>query len=96
MVQALKRSSRPDFDQVYQAQEEPLTQEYNQLSLSETKLAEVIFFGKIAAFAITTVLVCFILLSQGFSSFWALVLALSASSAIITAGRYVTNIIFEP
>lgn len=79
MADNLKRQ----FDQVEDFESEvrqtPTYQEYDGLNSNSIKLQDMIFFGRISLFCVTTVLVAFLFLvaqvATGWSFFWAIVIS---------------------
>lgn len=71
------------FDQVEdferQVTQTTTYQEYDALNSNSTKLQDMIFFGRISAFCVTTVLVAFLFLvaqvATGWAFFWAIVIS---------------------
>lgn len=84
-----QRQTEQEFDN--QLQYEPKYHEFTEISPHQLELSDVIFFGQIASFAISTVLFCFILLVQEVSTFWAFSISLLLSSGVVVAVSRLLN-----
>ena len=85
MSRALNRQKQPEQERYVQEQYEPRYQEFNLTPKEHLNLDDVIFFGRIAMFTVTTVIICFALLMQNIATFLAFGFALLISAAIVLA-----------
>ena len=83
MSTALNRQEKSEKIINLQTTYEPKYQTYTEITPQQWQLEDVFFFARVATFAISTVLICFIFLVQNFSTFWAFTLALILSSGLV-------------
>lgn len=83
MPAALKRQQQSEQNRVVQINDEPKYQEFTALTPQHLQLEDVLFFARIATFAISTVLICFGLLAQGIATILSFSLALTLSLGVV-------------
>lgn len=91
MSTSLNRQRQTEQELDVQLQYEPKYHEFTEIVPNQLELNDVIFFGQIASFAISTVLFCFILLVQEVSAFWSFSIALLISCGVVLAVSRLLN-----
>lgn len=95
MSTALNRQQKPEKVIKLQEKYEPKYQEFIAISPQQSQLEDVIFFARIATFAISTVLICFLFLVQGLVAFWSFGLALLLSSGVVVLTSQLLKYLLE-
>ncbi|MGT2908164.1 DUF3270 domain-containing protein [Streptococcus dentiloxodontae] len=69
-------------------QNTPVYQEYQDLNSNSIKLQDLVFFGRLSSFCISTVLIAFLFLSAEISTFWSLFWAVTISIGLQALVQY--------